>query len=93
LTIASNDQYQAETSIRRVFSRTSNAPKRYGIWANSFLLKDNDIIREQEDRNALILKKKNLLYLIKLKLVKPSLSRMLPLREKCNHLRAIRLES
>jgi hypothetical protein len=56
LTIARDDQDQAETSTRRSFSRTNNTPKRYRTWANFSLLKNSDIIGEQEDGNTLILK-------------------------------------
>jgi hypothetical protein len=55
LTIALDDQDQAETSTRRSSSRTTNALERYGAWANSSLLKDSDIIEEQKDEDALIL--------------------------------------
>jgi hypothetical protein len=55
LIIALDNQDQAETSTRRSFCRTSNAPERYETWINSSLLKDSDIIEEKEDRDALIL--------------------------------------
>jgi hypothetical protein len=56
LTIAPDDQDQAKTSTRRSSSRTTNALERYGILANSSLLKDSDIIGEQKDEDGLILK-------------------------------------
>jgi hypothetical protein len=58
LTIALDDQDQAETFTKRSYSRTSNAPEKYETWANSSLLKDSDIIGEQENEDALILEEK-----------------------------------
>jgi hypothetical protein len=58
LTIAPDDLDQAKTSTKRSSSRTSNASETYGTWANSFLLKENDIIGDQEDGDNLILEEK-----------------------------------
>jgi hypothetical protein len=60
LTIALDNQDQAEISTRRSSSRSGNALETYGTWANYFLLKDNDIIEEQEDKYALILEEEKL---------------------------------
>jgi hypothetical protein len=54
-----DDKDQAQSSTKKTSSRTSRAPKRYGIWADFSLLKDSDFIGKQENKDALILKEWN----------------------------------
>ncbi|OAE28422.1 hypothetical protein AXG93_115s1110 [Marchantia polymorpha subsp. ruderalis] len=54
IAIVSDDRDQPDTSTTRSHC-ASRAPARFGVWANSSILKDNDFDVEDEDGMALIL--------------------------------------